>query len=143
MKQEILTTLKKHGLRLTKTRESLLGLFLENDHPLSAMSLKQGLKKRGHDVNKTTVYRELERLEQIGILQSMRLQDRKQYFELANRDHHHHLVCVECHQVLDIALQDTSLVKQVETLSKKFHFLISAHAIEFYGRCQACLTQSA
>ncbi len=142
MKAEILSTFKKHGLRLTQTRKLLLDIFLQNDRPLSALVLKQALKKQGHDVNKTTVYRELERLESIGVLHSIRLQDRAQYFELVSRGHHHHLVCVECHQVVDIDLEDTSLLKRVERFSKKMNFFITTHAIEFYGRCQACLAHS-
>ncbi len=142
MKQEILSILRKQGMRLTRTRSILLDLFLENHQPLSALILKQALKKRGHDVNKTTVYRELERLEKVGILHSIRLQDRKQYFELVSRGHHHHLVCLECDQVLDIAFQDASLLKQAEVLSKKVNFLIATHAIEFYGKCRSCLAQS-
>jgi len=143
MKQEILSIFRKQGMRMTQTRSLMLDLFLENHQPLSALTLKQALKKRGHEVNKTTVYRELERLEKAGILQSIRLQDRKQYFELANRGHHHHLVCLECDQVLDIAFQDASLLKQAETLSKKENFLIATHTIEFYGKCHSCLSLSA
>lgn len=141
VKQEILSGLKKQGMRLTRTRSLMVDVFLEKNHPLSALVLQQVLRKKGHDVNKTTVYRELERLEKAGIVQSMRLQDRKQYFEL-NHGHHHHLVCVECDTVLDVALPDASLVKHVESLGKKVNFLIASHAIEFYGRCSMCLNQS-
>ncbi len=137
-KEELLDIIRKHRLRLTKTRQALVGLFLDQHTPLSVLRILDELACRGLSVNKTTVYRELERLEKVGIVKSLSLQDRKQYFELATRGHHHHFVCVECDEVEDVRFDEGDLAKQEALLARKKEFSVLSHSLEFFGLCKMC-----
>lgn len=138
-KEELLQIAKRYRLRLTKTREALLDVLLSTRTPLSVPRLLDELACRGISVNKTTVYRELERLEQIGIVKSVSLQDRKQYFELATRDHHHHFVCTMCHAITDVEINEASIMAKAEQIGRRLGFHITTHAVEFYGQCASCV----
>ena len=136
--EELFYTIKRYRLRLTKTRRALVELFVATRTPLSVPRLLDELAAMTIHVNKTTVYRELKRLAAIGIVKSVQLQDRKQYFELATSDHHHHFVCIECDEVEDILFDEFDLARQEETLARKKGFSVFRHSLEFFGLCKMC-----
>lgn len=131
-------TIKHKGLRLTKTRRAVLELLVATHAPLSVPRILDELACRGLSVNKTTVYRELEQLEKVDMVKSLSLQDRKQYFELATRDHHHHFVCMECEKVEDILFDESDLLRQESLLVRKKGFSVFRHSLEFFGLCKLC-----
>lgn len=137
-KEALLQIIRSHQLRLTKTRQGLLDLFLVMHTPLSVSHILSELASRGLLVNKTTVYRELEQLEKVGIVRGLSLGDRKQYFELASRDHHHHFVCIECDEVEDVLFDEFDLSKQETLLAQKKGFSVFNHSLEFFGLCKSC-----
>ncbi|MDP2837801.1 MAG: Fur family transcriptional regulator [Candidatus Moranbacteria bacterium] len=135
---DILNLLVTKGLRLTKTRRALVSFFLEEAPPLSATHILEKLRCLGRGVNKTTVYRELERLEKIGIVRSVWFRERKQYYELAHRDHHHHFVCTMCDAITDIVINELNILTKARQLGQQIGFSVTAHMMEFYGQCAAC-----
>lgn len=136
--EEIIQIVREHNLRLTKTRLSLLQIFFQNEEPLNVSVLLSTLFRMKQDVNKTTVYRELERLEKRGIVRAVQLGNRKTYYELAFRPHHHHLVCLSCECVEDIDMNEEIFSREEETVKEKKGFVITKHALEFYGYCRMC-----
>lgn len=134
----ILILLHENHLRLTKTRKALMELFLCNKPPLSVPEILSLLKKMRLGVNKTTVYRELERLQRVEIIAAVRLGDRKQYYELATRKHHHHLICVKCEHVEDVDVDEDELTHEAHRASREKHFSVLRHSLEFFGLCKMC-----
>ncbi len=115
-----------------------MALFLREHTPLSVPQILDALSAQMIHVNKTTVYRELETLEKLGIVKGVKLEDRKQYFELATRDHHHHFVCVECEEIEDVLLDECDLERQEGLLARKNGFSVFRHSLEFFGLCKLC-----
>lgn len=138
--ENITSLLRQYRLRATKTRKVVLHLFFRDHTPLSVSRILDELEAQSVQVNKTTVYRELETLEALGIIKSLTLQDRKQYFELATREHHHHFVCTVCQQITDVEIDEEGILERAERLGRKLGFHITNHAVEFYGQCATCLT---
>ena|SRR3989344_5597034 len=137
--QEILFALwRAHKLRLTKTRQALARLFSHHTAPLSVARILRTLRATKYMLDKTTVYRELECMQQLGMIQSVRLGDRQEYYELASREHHHHLICVQCRRVEDTQINEQVLLKEVQRMSRKKNFSITRHAFEFFGVCAQC-----
>ncbi len=134
----IFEIIKQKGLRLTKTRRAVLELFAATHTPLSVPRILTELDCSGISVNKTTVYRELETLETVGIVKSLSLGDRKQYFELASRGHHHHFVCLECDGVEDIHFDESDLVRQEVLLAQQNGSSVFRHSLKFFGLCKLC-----
>lgn len=138
--EEIFRALQASGLRLTKTRRSLILLFKARHIPLSVPEILATLRVEKVVVNKTTVYRELARLEKFGIIEKVQLGERKQYYELASRTHHHHLVCLRCDQVEDVDMNEQVLLQQEQKASREKQFTILRHSLEFFGLCGQCRT---
>lgn len=140
--EKILTILKTHHLRLTRTRKVLLDLFFRTEIPLSAQDILCELSLVYRTVNKTTVYRELERLQKLGVIGGVSLGDRTQYYELVEREHHHHLVCLSCDHVEDIDMNEAVLRAEEKRVSQEKNFSIARHSLEFFGLCKLCNEKS-
>lgn len=129
--------LRSIGARFTKVRKALLHIFTHHSSPLSVPELLDCLKQEGLQVNKTTVYRELDFLLEKALLQELDFGDRKKRYELASRGHHHHLICQVCHSIEDIAFEE-ELSAEEKIISEKTGFTVLRHNLEFFGICQSC-----
>ncbi len=139
MNQEIMyRRIREAGLRMTSTRKVFLEILFRGQKPLSAKEILNELWRAKREVNKTTVYREIESFEKIGIVRRIQLGERSTYYELALLDHHHHLVCLECDQIEDIDIDEHGLLKQEQKIITERHFRVIRHALEFFGLCRRC-----
>lgn len=104
--------------------------LLEQHHLLTAPAMLEMLHAQGQSVNKTSVYRALEKLLEKGQLCKHNLQDNEIAYEL--RGHHHdHLVCENCAKV-------TVVDCQVDIPSMQDGYQISHHHLTLYGVCSDC-----
>lgn len=132
--------LKTAGLRATQPRLRVLAILEESTYPLSVADIASVLKKP--TVDQVTVYRTLETFVQAGIVQHLELHQGRSYFELATREHHHHLVCRTCGRVEDVeGCEMDSMERKVAKKSKHFS-TVSSHALEFFGDCKTCVQTS-
>ena len=136
--EDIFSLLRASKLRLTRARKAFIEVLSEASTPLSVPHILEGLKERSIEVNKTTVYRELERFQNLGIVESFQLGDRKQYYELSSREHHHHLVCMSCESVEDIDMDEKLLELGEQKANREKQFTILRHSLEFFGLCRQC-----
>ena len=137
---QVIAKLKAQKIRITVSRKSLIDIFLSMHAPLSAEELDFQLKSRGHQVNKTTIYRELDFLKQHHLIHEIDLGDGKKRFENALGDHHHHLICNTCRKIeeLDCHPLEKALSKFEKTLGLTHGYTKVRHSLEFFGICQDC-----
>lgn len=136
--QLILKRLRAGGERITPIRSALISILAKTHEPMSPQDILVALKKRGLPANKTTVYRQLETLEQYSIIQAVRFTDRTKRYELVGESgHHHHLVCVNCGRIEDVSFP-TDLETQEKTIWQKHKFKVLQHSLEFFGMCKKC-----
>ena len=110
----------------------------DNKRPLSVFDLQKLLKAKKLAVNKTTVYRELNSLKKEGIILELQLKDNKRWYELASRDHHHHIICTECDRVEDFGECDLeNLINKALKQAPDFAE-ITNHTVDFFGLCKSC-----
>ncbi|MEW5919477.1 MAG: transcriptional repressor [Bacillota bacterium] len=131
--------------RLTPQRKLVLEIFLENkEHHLSAEELYQISREKGEEIGLATIYRTLELLEELGLLQKMNFGDGRSRYELGpmetldrhHHHHHHHLICLECGRILEV---EEDLLSQLEkVVEEKHNFQIINHYLQFFGYCPAC-----
>jgi Fur family ferric uptake transcriptional regulator len=135
-----LTILKERGHRLTVARRAMLDIFDQASGPLSAGAVIVGLQKRKLTVNKTTVYRELEFLQQESIITAVRLSDTERMYERSNLSHHHQVVCTDCQEVVDVDAEviESALEKLENGIRRTSRFAEIRHSLEFFGRCAQC-----
>lgn len=134
-----LEQLRKNGFRITRVRRALTDIFLSSKRPLSADNVISLLKKRRISVNKTTVYRELDFLQEQELLQELHLKGPKLYYEW-KKSHHHHVVCKECFsaQDVDAGTVEKLLPRLERHLARKTRFTQLTHSLEFFGLCRPC-----
>jgi len=123
---------------LTKGAQKVLEL-LEQSHDLSSAQDIYG-KLRNEEEKPpglTTVYRSLESLVSMGLVQAVDLGDGERRYEVvAPGEHHHHLVCRGCGNSTHL---DSCLVENIEdAIKKQYHFEIDSHVFEVFGTCSDC-----
>jgi Fur family ferric uptake transcriptional regulator len=129
--------LTKHKVSITNPRILVLEALLEVNNPLTIDELQSKLKG---SVAKSTLYRVLNDLKKINILNEFTSPDNSTVVELILEDHshHHHLFCSDCGEVIDVELSDEFekiLLKEIESIQKKFNFEINDHRVEMFGLC--------
>ena len=139
IEEQILKDLREQGHRITNVRRVLVELLEKSKTPLAADEIGEALKRKKLEVNKTTVYRELDFLLARGIAQEVEFGDKKKRYEISAK-HHHHVVCVECKRAEDVDLgQDLDAVEK--KIAKQKGYKIINHSLEFFGLCKKCQKQ--
>ena len=131
--------------RWTAPREFILDLLSRTRGHLSAKEIYAALYSSHPGIGLTTVYRTMELLFRLGIVQKITAGDGQSRYELKSadkKDHHHHLICTRCGKIVnyrDFVQEELELVKKTEeALKKKYNFTILDHNIEFLGLCDKC-----
>ena len=143
----MLRRLHDAGYRLTTPREIILSILSRTDRHLSAEDIYLKAVKETPQAGLTTVYRTLDLLNRIGMVQRIDFGEKKARYELSGdfhpKEHHHHLVCVRCKNIVDYSHfleEEIQLMQKTEKeLSRRHNFKIMHHAIHFYGVCGRCL----
>lgn len=115
----------------TDCGEKIVTILSRVDKPIDVNVL---VKKIG--VNKTTVYRQIEKLLVKNILTEVEFGDGKKRYELKSLGHHHHIICKNCGELEDIELDENVLMNAV---NRKTSFKIESHNLEFFGYCKKCI----
>lgn len=131
----ILNQLKQEGFRSTKVRQALLEILWSETCLLTTTEIQKRLRARKLKPNRSTLYRELKFLTEKNLMIKHSIAG-KDLYELP-RDHHHHLVCVECGHLTRVDLEN-HLRHEEKKLEKQHGFRIARHELEFYGVCKGC-----
>lgn len=133
----ILGRIRGDGYKLTQVRQFIVPFLTKSDRPLSAGEILQALGARVRQVNKTTVYRELQFLQQQGVVTNVDFGDRKKRYELAAQPHHHHAVCKSCGRIENIQV-DRAFAKLEKKILRHISFTTLDHQFDLVGLCSYC-----
>ena len=134
---EIKAILKAHGLRITQAREQIFAQYLISKKPLSIFDFKK--KKVFSNWDESSIYRNITKLEEAGLIQTVPSSKDIKLYELApkkDHHHHHHIVCTNCESVL--CLTDCSIDEQLKKMAAKVGFTVKGHTLELTGLCKKC-----
>jgi len=131
--------LAEKDYRFTPQRQAVLEALLEHagEH-LSAEDVHALVKREHPDIGLATVYRTLDLLSGLDMVQKIDLGDGRSRFELGDsgEHYHHHLICVECGAVAEF---DIDLLESLETLvAKRTGFKVLDHQVKLFGLCGEC-----
>ncbi|MGA2477963.1 MAG: transcriptional repressor [Spirochaetia bacterium] len=103
----------------------------------SADDLVRKLHRSNPKIGRATIYRSIEKLLSMKVLDRIDFADGTHYFRLCESDgHHHHLACTQCHRVVDLKFCLSE--QQIATIGKQQNFSIEDHAITLFGLCKDC-----
>lgn len=138
MNSNINNILKQNGLSITPIRQEIISIFLNSKRPVSIFDFKSSQKI--NKKNESTIYRNLIKLEQKGIIQQVPSSHNHQLYELTTpKTHHHHIVCYICKKIK--CLKDCSIERALSQMAKKQGFNLTGHSLELFGTCQDCHLQ--
>jgi len=135
--EEILQKLRSGGFRLTIARKSIIKIFLDSCAPLTVLEVMALMRRRKVNVNKTTVYREIDFLISQDMLRELHLGDGRKRYEVMKDDHHHHLFCVSCSGIECVELE-RCLEAEEKRISEENNFRTIKHSLKFLGLCAKC-----
>jgi Fe2+ or Zn2+ uptake regulation protein len=101
--------------------------------------LWQEMRELDPHLGRATVYRSVEKLVTMGLLDRVEFADGTHHYRVCGENHHHHLTCTQCHRVVEV---DACLpVDQLKAIGYKTNFDIEGHSITLFGRCESCRVQ--
>jgi len=132
------TALADAGYRSSAAREEVIGAIAELGCSITAREIADLLRERGSGVGLASIYRALDLLDRLGLVQRFDVGEGVARYEAAlpGGDHHHHLVCDSCGTVEPF--EDEALEEAIHGLSGKTEFAVAAHDVTLRGECPTC-----
>ena len=103
-----------------------------SERHLSAEDIYKSLMDAGEDVGLATVYRVLTQFEQAGIVLRHNFEGGSAVFELADEDHHDHMVCMETGEVIEFV--DDEIEERQHRIAEEHGYEIVDHSLVLYVR---------
>ena len=122
--------------RYSRKREAILTAIRSTDIHPSADWVYQALRPVYPDLSLGTVYRNLARFKQEGLVVSVGTVNGQERCD-ATVSPHTHLICQDCGAVLDLPQLD--LRKETEQIAGQYGVKIDRHDLIFYGLCPRCV----
>ncbi len=129
-------TLREKGYKLTEQRRIIIRAFLVSPGHHTAQEILDMVRESCKDINFSTIYRNLEMLCRLDIINKLQIESGISHYELNGLSHHHHIICKKCGETKEIdvcpyaSLED----EQLESLG----FKATDHKFEIYGYCSKC-----
>lgn len=148
VQQKINGLLRKDGHRLTAQKQTVLRVLFEHDHgPLTVEEIYRYAQSRSSHISIATVYKVVAYLEQANILHKIRMDDKRNCYELIHPDEpqgHPHCVCTKCGKTVGIVDDSVThiLATCEQAIETRYHFQINLQNILYYGICEDCRSKS-
>ncbi len=139
LERDVEQRLAAHGVRFTRGRRRVIDTVAGADGPRTASEIYAALVT----VPLSSLYRSLGVLTDAGVLALHHGADETTRYELSESlsEHHHHLVCVSCGVITDVAAseeQEATVDHLVDALADTAGFAVTGHRLEIEGRCARC-----
>jgi Fur family ferric uptake transcriptional regulator len=127
--------LSEAGFRSGGGRRQVIDLLGTQGCAITALEIDRRLQR----VGRATVYRALEQLESLGLIQKVDLGGDAAGYEPVDPSghHHHHIVCEQCGRV--VAFEDDGLEQAIVALARRPDFNVSSHEVTLRGACANCV----
>ncbi len=132
---EVLRLVRARGGRATPSRRVLLEVLFEADGHMTAEELAEAVQARAPDVHISTIYRNVEDLERLGVVVHAHMGHGPAAYQLATLAHGH-FICEVCGATLEAP--DELFADLAGTVKAKMGFTIDPHHFAMLGRCRAC-----
>ncbi|MGQ0482088.1 MAG: Fur family transcriptional regulator [Pseudonocardia sp.] len=125
--------------RATRQRAAVSELLDQLDGFRSAQEIHDLLRRAGHGVGLTTVYRTLQNLVDSGELDVLRTDTGEQVYRRCSTHHHHHLVCRQCGRTVEV--EGPAVESWAQRVATEHGFSELSHTMEIFGRCPSCIAE--
>lgn len=123
--------LKKAGLKATLPRIRILQILEDSDQKhMSAEDVYKALMDVGEEVGLATIYRVLTQFEAAGLVMRHNFDSGHSVFEVAEGEHHDHMVCTETGTVVEF--QNQQIEKLQREIADKHGYELVDHSLVLY-----------
>jgi len=134
--QAAAAALARAGLKATRQRLDVLDVLADEPHDATAQEIHRRLVAGGRPVGLATVYRTLAALAEHGVVDPLEHRRGETCYRLCGEGHHHHLVCTDCHRVIELA--GCGLDDWLDRVAVEAGFRPTEHRVEVLGICDEC-----
>jgi len=130
------TILQDSGYRLTAPRRALVEIIANSPCALGPLDLYDLARRQHPGIGLVTVYRTLEKLEEMDLIQRVHLPDGCHRYLRAMDGHQHILLCTLCGKVEFFEGDDLSPL--FNKIAARSGYLIQEHWLQLFGVCAGC-----
>jgi Fur family ferric uptake transcriptional regulator len=133
-----LDALQSAGYRRGGARTAVIEALARHNCAVTALDLEDELREREVGVGRASVYRALEQLEQLGLVQRIEVSRGVAGFERIDPTghHHHHAICRDCGRM--VPFEDPTLERALDKVAGTMSFDVTEHDVVLRGRCDRC-----
>jgi len=130
--------LKSQGkLRSTPARMAVLDAIVQTQGHFDAEGLYYRLMSGGKKISRATVYNTLDLFQECGLVSKYRFAESSSRYEKAfGRPHHHHLICLQCGDILEFVNERLNKIQEEVCTSKDF--TPHSSSLQIFGTCTKC-----
>ncbi|MBN1538415.1 MAG: transcriptional repressor [Anaerolineales bacterium] len=139
---EWLRNLQANGYRATNTRRAVVETLANSQHALSPLEIYEICRSQHKRMGLVTVYRTVEKLEELGLVQRVHQPSGCQAFISAAEGHQHLLICQSCGKVTFFNGENEAMESLMKKVSLQSGYQIESHWLQLFGQCANCRDQT-
>ena len=128
--------IRENKLKLSHPRFLIYQELSSSGNSLGPQDLYRSLRHKGRKIGLTSIYRCLDLFESLGIAFKITDRPNMKYKLCESDDHHHHIVCKGCGEVVELNFCNISDWSKQVTESTGYE--VTEHQLNFYGFCRDC-----
>jgi Fe2+ or Zn2+ uptake regulation protein len=133
---EWIRMLQDSGYRHTDARSTIVEVILETTRALEPLEIFEIGRKKQAKLGLVTVYRTLERLEELGLVQRVHQPGGCNMYLRAAQGHQHLLICTSCGKAE--FFQGDDMTNFISNVAAHSGFTINEHWLQLFGHCSNC-----
>jgi Fur family transcriptional regulator, ferric uptake regulator len=133
------TTLKRQGLRASASRRMIIQILRETVAPLSAREISSGPDGGSIGLDLASVYRNLEILEEHGLVHQIQAGRGPGRYVLAGGVDREYLACDRCGAIADVDPDEMDSVRTV--IRERYGYEVTFRHVPMVGLCRQCLAE--
>jgi Fur family transcriptional regulator, ferric uptake regulator len=131
-----ISALHGSGCRVTGARSAVVETVAGADHALTPLDVYQSARECYPALGLVTVYRTLEKLEELGLIQRVHQERGCQAFIPAGTGHQHLLLCQGCGRIT--YFEGDNLDPLFADIASRTGYRIHEHWLQLFGTCRKC-----
>jgi Fur family ferric uptake transcriptional regulator len=138
---DVLAALRERGHRISAARRLVLEALFAAEGPVSAQFIAAGLDGEQAELDRTSVYRNLEQLEQLGVVRHVHLGHGPSLYHLVGEGEKEYLACEVCGRVTSVEPAELDSLR--EEVRSRFGYEARFGHFPIVGLCRECASESA
>ncbi len=129
--EQLKNALADRGKRWSESRETIARIFFQLEGHHSADDIIRHVQETHPQLGQATIYRTLNLLVETGFADSHHFGNQAALFEVADDDHHDHIICLASGQIIEF--HDEQIEYLQDEIARKHGYKITSHCMELYG----------